>query len=146
MRVAEPLGLAHVRGVWHLVAFDQTRAAIRHFRVDRMDALEVRTATFTRPPEFSIQAYMPPDRRAIVVRALFDPEVARWVREAQYFYVEQLDETADGLLATLRVNHEREIVQWLLGWGRHVRVLEPAALRSLLADEARAMLQQHAAQ
>jgi predicted DNA-binding transcriptional regulator YafY len=31
----------------------------------------------------------------------------------------------------------------LLGWGSHVRVLEPDSLRALLADEAEKMLRNH---
>lgn len=46
----------------------------------------------------------------------------------------------DRQLVTLRVRQESEILQWLLSWGRHVRVLEPESLRKQLAEEAQAML------
>ena len=48
-----------------------------------------------------------------------------------------------GLLVTLKVRQEREALQWLLGWGRHVRVLEPESLRRRLAEEAAGMLRNH---
>lgn len=139
-RTAEPLGLAHMNTAWHVVAFDRLRQAMRHFRVDRMDHLHVLAQTFTRPPDFAMQAYMPEDRRAVMIRVLFDHAVARWVREARNFFVQDMQDHPEGLLVTLRVNHEQEIVQWLLSWGRHVRVLEPTSLREHLCAEAAAML------
>ena len=44
--------------------------------------------------------------------------------------LEQLAET---------VRQESEVLQWLLGWGRHARVLEPEALRRRIAEEAEAL-------
>jgi predicted DNA-binding transcriptional regulator YafY len=44
---------------------------------------------------------------------------------------------------TLRVRHERDVLQWLLQWGSHVRVLAPESLRALLAQEAAEMLRNH---
>ena len=67
----------------------------------------------------------------MIVRALFDHETARWVREARSFFTVAEEETADGLLVTLAVRQEEEVLQWLLGWGRHVQVREPESLRRL---------------
>ncbi len=47
-----------------------------------------------------------------------------------------MEDTAEGLLLTLQVRREQEIVQWLLSWGQQVKVLEPLSLRALLAEEA----------
>lgn len=54
---------------------------------------------------------------------------ARWVREARSFFTVAEEETPDGLLVTLNVRDERDVLQWLLGWGSHVCVLEPESLR-----------------
>ena len=37
----------------------------------------------------------------------------------------------------------REVVQWLMGWGRHVHVLEPDSLRRLMLEEAEAIARNH---
>lgn len=79
-----------------------------------------------------------------IVRVLFEHTVARWVRESRYYYIDSEEETTDGLLVTLRVRQESEIVQWLLSWGKNVYVLEPASLRQLLTQEAQ-IVQQYAA-
>ena len=49
----------------------------------------------------------------------------------------EMEDTAEGLLVTLRVRMESEIVQWLLSWGGSVRVLEPDSLRLRLSEEGR---------
>jgi predicted DNA-binding transcriptional regulator YafY len=48
-------------------------------------------------------------------------------------------------VVTLRVRNERDVVQWLLGWGRHVRVLEPESLRTIMVQEAEQILRNHGA-
>ena len=79
----------------------------------------------------------------MVVRALFDHETARWMQEAPSFFQVAQEEQADGLLVTLTVRQPGEVLNWLLGWGSHVRVLEPESLREMLAHEAQGILEQH---
>ncbi|HEY7125015.1 MAG TPA: YafY family protein [Ktedonobacterales bacterium] len=141
-READPYALVHVGDAWYLTAYCHLRQGIRHFRLDRMDDLALLTATFTRPVDFSVsQAYAENDRFTLVVRALFAAEVARWVREAPSFFTVSMEDTSGGLLVTLQMRHERDVLQWLLSWGRSVRVLEPASLQRLIAEEARAIAQ-----
>jgi len=142
-RTADPYGLVHVDGAWHLVAYCHLRQDIRHFRVERMDQLAVLPQTFTRPADFTLEQREDDAARALVVRALFDATAAYWVRESPSFFTVAEQPRDDGVLVTLRVRHERDVLQWLLGWGSHVRVLEPDSLRALLADEAEKMLRNH---
>jgi predicted DNA-binding transcriptional regulator YafY len=69
------------------------------------------------------------------LRALFDDAVARWVREAPSFCQVGAEERPGGLLVTLH---------WLLSWGSSLRALEPGSLRRRLAEEAAAILRNHA--
>jgi len=57
----------------------------------------------------------------------------------------RVEDTAAGLLVTLTVRFETQILPWLLGWGSKVQVLEPESLRSVLAAEAAAILKKHSA-
>jgi len=139
-RTADPYALACVNRIWYLVAYCHLRQAMRNFRLDRMETLEILPQTFRRRTEVSIGPRRKDEPGYIRVRALFDHEVARWVREARPYYMVNEEETADGLVVTFSVRRESEIVQMLLSWGRHVRVLEPDSLRKQLAEEARAML------
>ncbi|MCU0494543.1 MAG: YafY family transcriptional regulator, partial [Chloroflexaceae bacterium] len=108
VRQADPYGLVFVNNVWNLVAFDHTRQELRHFRLDRMAQLELLAQRFERPADFRLQR-QERDDRTLVVRLLFEPAVARWVRENRSFYTTSEEETPDGLLVTLHVRQEREI-------------------------------------
>jgi predicted DNA-binding transcriptional regulator YafY len=142
-RTADPYGLVHVDGGWHLVAFCHLRQDIRHFRVERMDDLAVLPQTFIRPAGFTLEQREGDTARTLMVRALFDQSAAYWVRESRSFFTVAEQPHGNGLLVTLRVRHEDDVLQWLLGWGSHVRVLEPASLRARLAAEAEQMLRNH---
>jgi len=139
-READPYGLAYYLNSWHLVAYCHMRQDIRNFRLDRIDDLELLSQTFNRPANFQMGQKQESRPRNLVVRALFDKEIARWVRENRSYYVTSEEETSEGLLVTLMVRQETEVLQWFLNWGSHIKILEPDSLRQLLAEEARAML------
>ena len=142
-READPYGLINFGDAWYLVAHDHLRRDMRHFRLERMEQFVLLDKHFARPPDFHMD---PPDvdrNRPRVVRLLFDPTVARWVRETRNFFIVQEEDTADGLLVTLRVRDADEIMAWLLGWGGRVRVLEPDEVRQRVVDAAHAILQKN---
>jgi predicted DNA-binding transcriptional regulator YafY len=142
-READPYGLVYVNQVWHLSAYCHLRKAIRNFRLDRIEALELLPRTFIRPSQaqrWSGEPRPKNDPGSSIVRVLFDHEIARWVRESRSYYVIGEEETPEGLLVTLNVRQISAIQSWLLSWGRHVHVLEPEALRVLLIEETEAML------
>ncbi len=142
-RDANPYGLSYFLQSWHLVAYCHLRQDNRVFRLDRIENLTILDKTFQRPENFQLR---PPSRekdRSIVIRALFDHEVARWVREARSFPISSKEETPEGLLVTLMVRQEKLALQWLLSWGQHVRVLEPESVRQQLFEEAQGTLRNH---
>lgn len=142
-REVDPYGLAFVEGVWYLRGYDYLRQDVRSFRLDRLENLTFTAKTFTRQPDFEFGRDDATGARNLTVRLLFTPEAARWVREARYFYVEDEEDTPEGLLVTLKVRHERDALNWILGWGRRVRVLEPETLIEIVQDEAEAILNQY---
>ncbi|MGI8857184.1 MAG: helix-turn-helix transcriptional regulator [Thermomicrobiales bacterium] len=144
-REIDPYALIHVSGSWHITGYDHLRRSLRTFRLDRIEALASLDRTFVRSASFTTRQRPRDEGRDLIVRALFDQETARWVRESRSFFTVAEEETADGLLVTLRVRREADVLQWLLGWGSHVRVLEPESLREQIAAEASALLAHHSA-
>jgi predicted DNA-binding transcriptional regulator YafY len=144
-READPYGLIHFPSGWHMVAHCHLRQDTRNFRLDRIDRLEILPQTFQRPAGYVM--HQDPERereaRSIQVRVLFDAEIARWVQEARSYYITREEETPEGLLVTLQVRQESEIIHWLLSWGQHVRIMEPESLRSRLVEEAGGMLRNY---
>lgn len=143
MRQDDPHRLVYVENTWHLIAYCHLRQDLRTFRLARIENLTLLPKTFApltislREREQQILA-----AREQVVRLLFAPEITRWVQEDPYYFITDKTETPEGLIVTLRVRRLEEILQWVLGWGRNVQVLEPASLRDLLIHETQAMLSQ----
>ncbi len=140
-READPYGLVYFSEAWYLSAYCHMRHSVRNFKLDRIDTLELLSKIFQRPAQFSGDtSSVERGKRFLKIRVLFDPTVARWVREARFFFVTEMEDKPDGLLVTLQVRQEDEILQWLLGWGAAARVLQPESLRQRLADEAERMV------
>ncbi|MDX1992726.1 MAG: YafY family protein [bacterium] len=144
LRQVNPYGLVRVADKWILVGYCHLRQGIRNFRLSRMEKLTVLPQRFTRQKDVMIQhGSRGFEDMPLTVQLLFDANVARWVEEDGLFFITGREQTERGLLVTLRVRHEREILQWVLGWGSAVQVLEPPSLRERLAQEARIMLEKH---
>ena len=86
-RVVEPYALMNGKEAWYLVAWDPSKDDVRHFRLDRIKAAEVREERFEPraevDPAADIEGWprtgeVPTSRRA---RVWVSPERARWARE-----------------------------------------------------------------
>jgi predicted DNA-binding transcriptional regulator YafY len=144
IREADPYGLAYLNNAWYLVAYCHLRQGMRNFRLERMQDLELLKRTFQRPADFkTLDCQTDNAPRDIFVRVLFDKEVSRWVQEAPPYFALSTEETPAGLLMILTVRQEKDICQWLLGWGRHVHVLEPESLRQMLVAEAEELIRRY---
>ncbi|MFB5762622.1 helix-turn-helix transcriptional regulator [Paenibacillus medicaginis] len=139
-RTASPYGLVLINGSWTLLAHCDLRQELRHFRLSRISELTVLEESFVRPEHFNLQEYRPPDDRNVHVRIFVQSRIADRVRETGSFYLEEFLEQRDGYIAHLRVRQPEEILQWVLGWGADVVVLEPESLRQRVREEAKRML------
>ncbi|WP_438433743.1 helix-turn-helix transcriptional regulator [Gorillibacterium sp. sgz500922] len=142
-RTVDPYGLVFSHGVWMLVAFCGLRHDIRHFRLSRMHGLAVLEDSFRIIPGFRFQDHRLIDDRKVTVRLLIDQAIAERVQESDNFYMESFEPGKEGWLATLRVRRVEDLLQWTLGWGAAVRVLEPESLRERVREEIQKMLERY---
>lgn len=142
VRKVDPYGIVHIKGTWSMVAYCHLRQAIRHFRLSRIQDLELLDESFTRPPDFSLQSYQPSDDRQLLVRVLLHAAAAERVKEQGYFFIDTMEEHPEGTLVTLRVRQPEDVLGWILGWGSAAVVLEPESLTELVRLEAEKILQQ----
>lgn len=59
------------------------------------------------------------------------------MKESNYHYMEDIEEHQDGLHVVLRVRQLDELLQWVLGWGADVIVLEPESFQNRIREEAK---------
>ncbi|RJE87440.1 YafY family transcriptional regulator [Paenibacillus sp. 1011MAR3C5] len=142
-RTAAPYGLVLVEGSWMLVARCDLRQDIRHFRLSRMAELIELDERFELPEHFDLREYTPLDDRHLRVCLRFNHDIADKVKESSYHYVEDMKEHPDGLDVVLRVRQLDEILQWVLGWGAGVTVLEPESFRNRIREEAQKILKRY---
>ena len=125
----------------YLIGWDETRAALRTFKIERIGDVAVTPRTFE-PPEpgaleedlrraWDIIADQAPT--AVVLR--FDASVASRVSETTWHPTQHLTAQDDGALEfRATVAGAIEIRLWILSWGDAVEVLEPEDLRKDVAQ------------
>lgn len=145
-RDVDPYHLRLADGAWYLIGHCHLRNELRIFAVDRILELTVTSRTFTKPADFSIDDYLGlswgiergPER---TVRVAFDAEEARWIRERTWHRSQRLTEAEDGgVILEVRVSGLDSIKRWILSFGSHARVLEPAELAEAVRREAEGMV------
>jgi predicted DNA-binding transcriptional regulator YafY len=143
-RTINAYGLVRKGATWYVVGYDPDRKRVAHLRLQEVENLSLTDQTFQRPESYRTPPDGPESTPSQTVRVLFSADVAPSVQVAPSLRVTDREHTNDGrLILSLRVDHELEVLPWLLSWGRHVRVLEPRALRKRLATEARAVAEQY---
>jgi predicted DNA-binding transcriptional regulator YafY len=141
-RQVDPYALVHSWGWWYVAGFCHLRQAVRSFRVDRIQKLELLEVNFQAPAGFNIQAYLASEPLAqppLQVRLRFAPPGA-WVARGQAIYWSSLEEQPDGSLLVTFLAYDMEYAAaTALSYGALVQVLEPESLRRLVVQRARAI-------
>jgi predicted DNA-binding transcriptional regulator YafY len=143
LRQADPYGLACINNTWYMSGYCHLRKERRIFRLSRMEALKLTNQHFQHPADYHIQDGTERDDLIIEVKVLFSEDVLPWVNEDSLFFIKSKEPHEDGMLVTLRVRHLDEIVQWVLSWGAHARVLAPTELQDRLKAEAHNLLKNY---
>lgn len=142
--------------VWHkhalyLIAWSADHGAIRTFKVNRITEVEVQQLQFQRPANFDPQAFLAgsfgifqSDGPLQTVRVRFSPDVARVVGERQFHPSQVLLRQPDGsVIAQFELSSFEEVAAWILSWGPHAQVLQPAELRQRVVSALRGALAQY---
>ena len=149
-REIHPYGLIYHRNSLYLVAWATEHQEVRTYKLDRVESADVTKLLFPKPADFKIAEhvagsfgiYRGPSGAEIAVKVRFAAPVARYVREKDWHASQELEAQPDGsVIARFRLSTTEEIKHWLLSFGRHVEVLEPARLIADLRAEIAALLE-----
>jgi predicted DNA-binding transcriptional regulator YafY len=146
-RTLEPYNLLLRGDDWFVIARDSYRGEVRVFSIQRFRSVRDIGEAFDRPADFRVEDYIGDSFRMVRgeghhrVALKFQPPAAGWVAEKRWHRTQVIEPTPDGgLILRMEISDLREIVRWGLYWGSSCAVLEPEALKSLIADECRAIL------
>ncbi len=140
-RQVHPYHLRFYDGAWYLIGYCLIHHEVRIFAVDRIETLRITGAIFEYPVDFKIDEYLNGvwgimRGRYYHVKISFDNHQARWIRERPLRNGERLEESADGaVILETAVSGLMEIKRWIMGFGSHAKVLEPAELREEIREE-----------
>jgi proteasome accessory factor C len=141
-RDVDPVQLRSVEGRWYLEAWCRRAEAMRLFRLDRIDVLQVldepsRPPAAARPRDLSAGVYQPAAEHPLVTLRL--GPAGRWV--ADYYPCESVRNLPDGgVLVSLRVADPTWVRRLVLGFGAAAEVLAPEWLAEQVRTEAREAL------
>jgi proteasome accessory factor B len=148
-RRVQPYHLGCIDQQWYVFAQDLARQQLRTFALPRMRKVKDTKLRFRRPAEFSIAEHLGDSlsvfrgKERHKVRIRFDEFAARLVSERRWHDSQKLRPLpGGGLELTMELGSLAEIERWVLSWGAHAQVLEPAALKSQVRAAAQAILAQ----
>ena len=131
-RDIEPSMLTMGNGAWYVEAYCRLRQDWRSFRLSRIEAYTLLPQSFTKQAPARANS----SKTRVVVR--FTAATARWVRERQHYsFVEERIVPDQSIEMVYEVDALYEIHSWLFSWGAQAEALEPIALRTAIATEAR---------
>jgi predicted DNA-binding transcriptional regulator YafY len=131
------------------VAYVPEYGALRTFAVERIQSLSLTEERFD-PMDLPADAFEnslgvnqgTPERIEIV----FEPRIARHLKERVWHPSQQIEEAADGRLKmTLNVCNDFALRSWILGFGPLARVVSPPELMQQIQEEADKTRLQYAA-
>ena len=136
-RALDPYALVHRWGWWYVVGFCHVHREIRTFRVDRICDIALLAKAFIPNPDFNLQEHLKNDLQAqtkIIARLRFEPGFADLLA-GNHSYWETMEPQADG---SVEVTFAAPTLEWAasnaLAYGPAVEVLEPQALRVMVAE------------
>lgn len=142
-RVVQPFTLCCIDRMWYVLARDRIRDGFRTFALPRISGPQRTGRNFRRPARFSAETHLAASFGLItgdqptLVSVRFDAFAARLVRERSWHPTQTFEPLLDGgCLMLLWVGRLEEIERWVLSWGEHARVLEPAELVSRVRNAA----------
>ncbi len=145
-RIVHPYRLHHVQGVWYVIAFCETRNAVRSFALSRISHVTLSEHTFQPDDEFNLNDYlndafeMVRQETPMQVELKFSAYQARWIRERVWHASQELLPQPDGsLIVRFKSSGLDSLKRWILRYGAEVEVLQPEELRRAIRDEIQKM-------
>ena len=148
VREVTPFGVLFGRSNY-LVAAEDEATGPRNWRLDRIHDIAVTDTAAARPEAFSLQAYADEsfgiyqdDTEDVVLRV--SPEGAEDALCWRFHARQSLEPQADGaVIVRFRASGMRELAWHLFTWGDKLRIVEPQALKDIMAQEIDAARRAH---
>jgi len=140
-RIVEPYGLLLGVRKYLVGKIQGEKDRLRHFRLDRIHAIQIEAQSFIRDPEFNLETHaaqafgsFQSDEEYGEVVWRFRPEAAHVARDFIFHPGQKIAENPDGsLVVRFHASGHLEMAWHLYMWGDAVEVLAPDTLRDMVA-------------
>lgn len=142
-RKAEPIGIYYQGSHWYLVAFCHLRKDYRNFRTDKINRLEVTGEKMTQshPPLQNFLNRVTEKRAVQKVIIEVRSEIVKYFGEQKYYQGFVREEERDGVVRmTFLTASLTGFARWFLLFGDEAEIVEPFALKELVAELAEKIL------
>ncbi len=139
-RIVEPIGLFYYGMSWHLIAWCRMRNSYRDFRTDRIQSLTTAGEKFDPRNLLSLQEYLTTivkaNREVHRVTVVFDESIAKFTKQARYFYGFASEEATEGNKVRMHFLSSclHSLCRWLLTYGNMVEIESPDEARELVVE------------
>ena len=145
-REFDPYLLHFSRNNPYVTGWCHRRNAIRWFRVDRIQTLELRDEHFEIDPSFDREDHFKGvfqhevGGKSQQIAIWFDANTAPYIRERRWHRTQKIEEHIDGsLILRIAVRGLNEVKRWALFYGKGARVLGPPELVAMVREEIEGM-------
>ena len=142
-RKIEPVGIYYLGNHWYLIAFCQLRNDYRNFRTDRIAQLVITEEVISKihPPLQSFISKMSDEREVFKVVIDVEADIVKYLGEQKYYNGFVKEEKLDGhVRMTFLTGSLMGFSRWLMLFGDHARIVEPARLNDMVAEIAENIL------
>ena len=148
----DPLLLLEYRNRWYLAAWDATDARFKTFGLERMQkpqltqvpVLEDRQPHFLALKQEALGVYIGPDHEVARVVLRVDAAMTPYIKTVPIHSSQTITaETEAGIIISLHIIMNHELESAILGYGEHVEVLEPVALREKIKERVQEMMNRY---
>lgn len=143
LREVDPYGLLFRGGKWYMCGFCHLRQALRTFRLDRLQQVQLLNQQYQRPADFDSAAYF---RRSLLempgnldVQLVLHTDVAS-ARQAMGSTADMLRPVEGGLLLSTRTDSCQCMAQWLCQLPFDFTIVSPVELKQALREQAQRLL------
>lgn len=149
-RRVDPYRLWFFNGTFYLIGYCHARGEIRIFALDRIKMLHVTSDDFRMLQGFTLEEFLKSSfgvvrGEAVYISVQFDSTVAGYITEKVWHESQTVTMQDDGaVIVAMEVAPGAELRSWIMSWGSHAQVLEPASLREEFAAEIAAMRELYA--
>ena len=142
-RRVDPLRLTNYQGRWYLFGFCHLRNGFRLFHIARITSIREldqpisshKQDTGYLDDSFGILT----GKTVYKAKVLFTSTAAELVRHQHWHKDQRITDTKEGILLTIPVSDDRELMMKILQYGRMAEVIEPPELRKRIKDDISAM-------